>query len=1413
MNWCLWIAYLSLFAINFAEGNGQAEAQAVVGRVGESAILGCDLLNAEEARPPLYVIEWVRFGFLLPIFIKFGLYSPRVDPEYVGRVRIQEGASLRIDLLRTEDQGWYECRVLFLDRHSNDDEFRNGTWIHLTVNSPPTFLETPPALVEVPDRESLTLTCSAIGNPQPVIAWKRNDLPIQSGDKVQVSNGTLRIASVERASAGTYTCHASSKEGCVTHTLRLLVQGPPVIVVPPQNITVNITQDAFLACQAEAYPGNLTYSWFQGDSNVYHLSHLQARIRVLVDGSLLLQKTIPDDTGKYTCVPSNGLRTPPSASAFLTVLYPAQVTTMPPETLLPMGMQGVIQCPARANPPLLSVSWTKDGHPLELDKFPGWSMAPDGSILIATGNDDALGLYTCTAYNSYGTAGTSAPTRVVLKEPPVFTVRPKEEYFQEVGRELVIPCAAQGDPPPTVTWAKLGSTGRNGTQVGGNSSLVFWPLVKEQHGAWQCTASNQVARISTITSVYVLGTSPHAVTNVSVQPLLLAANISWEPGFDGGYFQRFSVWYTPLVKLLNRPHHDWVSLTVPVGARHLLVENLQPATGHPFSVPDRQRDVAGGPAAVGAPAAVLRGPDSPEWLPWFLSSMSPFPPGFPATEVPLEPPTTAPRVFLSPPQSLTANETSRGVLLQWEPPLQFSVALTGYALELWQGPGGWGGGTQVLVPGLIKDAFYEFRLVAFAGSYISYPSNTVNVSTAGMEVYPSRTQLPELLPQPVLAGVIGGICFLSMAVIFSTMVACVMNRRRAARLQKRRQDPPIVFSPNKKLPPPQNSNSSSSSDSTLKLKLSASPYQSLHRTLLWSEKASSCLGLTMAGGPRTSSKYTVYESHIGDAVPLERISRGPDGRFVVETDRQPQELFPCAPNDWGLRHGRYFGYSSSSPTEEAKPLCIVNISPVASPVPLPLSAVEEVQGGPGGEGHCQSTVSVLRCSPGPGGSPVLSRLLPAPALASPEPLGSGSPSSSAQSGILQSLSLPFFKEMSVDGDWPPQEEPCQPPALGSTEPTLLGEEREQSREGAACLDYMDTRATPLPFFKEMSVDGDWPPQEEPCQPPALGSTEPTLLGEEREQSREGAACLDYMDTRATPESPLEQAPSKTLLKPPEPQLGPAKAALPGSTGWPGSLSPGSTPLLATDSSRTELMCTAISSEPSWARSLQEQPLPGELLEAQVPEKYQAPGIFCLPGPPAEKLLRASLTSNSSGRGSVSFLRPPSLALSLVGTYLSSPLGEIGGWPSGGESRSSVTEEGRPRKELAIATVSKRRNTSVDENYEWDSEFALESDILEALQLYRSGDPRRPVSTIAVQELERQSAKAPSDGSGSPRNSKSVDDLEAPGSPRALASPEARCAVLKEEFLAYRRRREVLQQRRQRLSSRGYDERFEQATLL
>lgn len=46
---------------------------------------------------------------------------------------------------------------------------------------------------------------------------------------------------------------------------------------------------------------------------------LKSRVKVLVDGTLLISRVTPEDSGNYTCTPTNGLLTPPSASAYLIV--------------------------------------------------------------------------------------------------------------------------------------------------------------------------------------------------------------------------------------------------------------------------------------------------------------------------------------------------------------------------------------------------------------------------------------------------------------------------------------------------------------------------------------------------------------------------------------------------------------------------------------------------------------------------------------------------------------------------------------------------------------------------------------------------------------------------------------------------------------------------------------------------------------------------------------------------------------------------------------------------------------------------------------------------------------------------------------------------------------------------------------
>lgn len=850
-------------------------AESVVqGRVGGFAELGCSLTPPSEGATtpnlfPLYVVEWVRLGYNVPILIKFGGYTPRVHPNYRGRVSLSHGASLLVDKLTLDDEGWFECRILLLDRTT--DEFRNGTWNFLSISAPPVFIRTPPALLEVMLGESLTLRCDAHGSPKPTITWRRDDRTVEDQDAFEVVNETLSLSKVTRETAGMYKCHVTNPEGNLTHTTQLQVKGPPVIIIAPEDTTMNMSQDAVLQCQAEAFPSNLTYEWWKQGENIYHIETLKSRVKILVDGTLLISGLIPEDSGNYTCTPTNGLMTPPSASAYLKVKHPARVVRMPRETYLPVGMGGTIPCPVQAEPPMLYVNWTKDGASLDPEQYPGWMVNSEGSVFITAANDDAVGMYTCTAFNSYGTMGQSEPTKVILEDPPSFLVSPRAEYLQEVGRELTIPCQSQGDPAPNITWRKVGPVPRSPFTISSNGSLVLRPLSKDHQGAWECLATNRVATVSIPTMVLVLGTSPHAVTSVSVDPGINQANVSWEPGFDGGYAQKFTVW----VKATLRRKHEWVSVPVPTSKTSMLVTGLQAATSYQFSVLPQNKLGSGSFSEI-VTVRMLAAP----------------------TEVPNAVTTI---VTLAPPTSLSANRTSVGILLQWLPPAADSPPITAVVLQARQEKGEWltlydaitVNATELIVQGLVKDSNYELRLMSRRDSVVSVPSESVFISTEGMEMYPASPNLLASIPEPLLAGMIGGVCFLFLAIILSLVTVCVMNKRRDQRRRKKRDDIPSAL---QKSPSPQAGSSSDSPDSVLKFKL-CPPLNFFPSSSSSDRSDRSSFNKSGRGEDQDQTKqllspssptpcYTLFESHFGGSPSptsaIESISRGPDGRFIIK---------------------------------------------------------------------------------------------------------------------------------------------------------------------------------------------------------------------------------------------------------------------------------------------------------------------------------------------------------------------------------------------------------------------------------------------------------------------------------------------------------------------------------------------------
>ncbi|KAI4815303.1 hypothetical protein KUCAC02_005452 [Chaenocephalus aceratus] len=599
-----------LFVVNFSFVPGahgvREEPRFVTARAGESVILGCDVSPPLDGQQPPYVVEWFKFGVPIPFFINFRFYPPHVDPEYTGKTTVDRfpdracdvilcvftvdrtlcraslhgKASLQIDPVRSDDQGWYECRVLMLEQQY--DTFHNGSWVHLTVNAPPSFTATPPQYVEAKEGGSTQLSCSAQGNPKPIISWLREGEELATNAKYSIHDGSVTILGITRDDRGAYTCRAYSDQGEVLHTTRLLVQGPPYIVSPPENVTVNISQNALFTCQAEAYPGNLTYTWFWEEDNVYFKNDALKRSQ-----DLHRQAFRPEDAGKYTCSPSNSLGISPSASAYLIVQYPARVINMPPVIYVPRKLPGVIRCPVDANPPVTSVKWEKDGYPLRVEKIsvtPGWSLMQDGSIRVAEATEDSLGTYTCVPYNALGTMGMSPPATLVLKDPPYFNVRPGGEYRQEAGRELTIPCAASGDPDiPSITWRKVGSRARVSTTSYPVAAYSFCPSARRTTENGSVVATNVVTSITASTRILVIGTSPHAPGNIHVLPSTTSANVSWEPGYDGGFEQTFSVWYGPVKKNRLGPH-DWHSMPVSGALTWFGGDRLEAGTEYQFSV-------------------------------------------------------------------------------------------------------------------------------------------------------------------------------------------------------------------------------------------------------------------------------------------------------------------------------------------------------------------------------------------------------------------------------------------------------------------------------------------------------------------------------------------------------------------------------------------------------------------------------------------------------------------------------------------------------------------------------------------------------------------------------------------------------------------------------------------------------------
>ncbi|XP_034229993.1 Down syndrome cell adhesion molecule-like protein Dscam2 isoform X12 [Thrips palmi] len=428
-----------------------------------------------------------------------------------GRSLNLDGPVLRIDAVKKEDKGMYQCFV------RNDQESAQAS-AELKLGS----RFDPPQIVHAFSSETLQpgppvhLMCVASGNPTPEISWELDGKKLTSRERIQVGqylkmngNGNvvshLNISSIQTADGGLYKCIASSKVGSVEHAERLNVYGVPFIR-PMDKRAIVSGETLFVTCPAAGYPIK-SITW-ERDGRTLPINRKQ---KVFPNGTLIIENVErQSDQATYTCVVQNEQGFLVKGNLEVQVMVPPHITPFAFEAEAFAGDSVQLSCYVSRGDLPLTVSWRFDGRLVpggneaaaDASLPPGISterMGTRNSVLTIESVSAAhSGNYTCMARNKAAVVEHTAPLKVNV--PPRWILEPTDKAFAQ-GSDAKIECKADGFPKPSVTWKRAaGDTPGDYKDLKMNNpdikvedgTLFINNIQKSSHGYYLCEAVNGI---------------------------------------------------------------------------------------------------------------------------------------------------------------------------------------------------------------------------------------------------------------------------------------------------------------------------------------------------------------------------------------------------------------------------------------------------------------------------------------------------------------------------------------------------------------------------------------------------------------------------------------------------------------------------------------------------------------------------------------------------------------------------------------------------------------------------------------------------------------------------------------------------------------------------------------------------------
>uniref|UniRef100_H3D7B6 Hemicentin 2 n=1 Tax=Tetraodon nigroviridis TaxID=99883 RepID=H3D7B6_TETNG len=399
--------------------------------VGADAVLEC---QATGAPPPL--VRWFKGEFEVGSTLFAG------QDDYHGTLHIRG--------VQKVDAGQYTCVA------SSPAGTATGT-VSLKVGEDPLFSETPADLM-AKIGENVTLRCSARGSPQPTVSWHRHDgRQILTGSRsrmVQLEDGHLLIQGVWLSDEGLYVCEAKNPFGTIKTGARLSVTGlaPPLLAQGPAVISTGIGQPLSIPCMMlDGIPLPERY-WSHNGKPV----DANGRAFLRSDGSLSVEKAVAEDAGTYVCTAVN-IAGSKNVTVSVEIHVPPEIHAGPYHYIANEGVSITLFCKS-SGVPKPDVVWSKVQCSLSLGTMLPVSVHQMATFHIPHPTTDDAGIYVCTSTNPVGYASREIQLSVntMPKITGVTSNNKTVKMAAEVGTQVVLPCEAQGNPSPLVTWRRNG---------------------------------------------------------------------------------------------------------------------------------------------------------------------------------------------------------------------------------------------------------------------------------------------------------------------------------------------------------------------------------------------------------------------------------------------------------------------------------------------------------------------------------------------------------------------------------------------------------------------------------------------------------------------------------------------------------------------------------------------------------------------------------------------------------------------------------------------------------------------------------------------------------------------------------------------------------------------------------------------